>query len=109
MKTDIPMMEFLLDTDQKNTVTFTPLKKVIFDKKNNGNGLEKGDKGLLVILLSAVIASLIFAVTNYINLTVANTGIRAREMATRRLLGHALKLIPKKIDVRQAASPVSLL
>lgn len=87
MKTDIPMMEFLLDTDQKNTVTFTPLKKVIFDKKNNGNGLEKGDKGLLVILLSAVIAILIFAVTNYINLTVANTGIRAREMATRRLLG----------------------
>ncbi len=30
---------------------------------------------------------MMFAVTNYINLTVANTGFRAKEMATRRLLG----------------------
>ncbi len=34
-----------------------------------------------------MLAILLFAVTNYINLTVANTGFRAKEMATRRLLG----------------------
>lgn len=50
----------------------------------------KGNKGLLTILLSAVIALLLFAVMNYINLTVANTGFRSKEMATRRLLGSSV-------------------
>lgn len=67
--------------------SFTPLRKVMFAPQNDGDGLEKGDKELLTVLLSAIIAILLFAVTNYINLTVANTGMRAREMATRRLLG----------------------
>lgn len=67
--------------------SFTPLRKVMFAPQNDGRGLEKGDKGLLMVLLSAIIAILLFAVTNYINLTVANTGMRAKEMATRRLLG----------------------
>lgn len=82
----VPMMEFDIDIT-KTTASFTPLRKVMFDPQNDGLGLEKGDKGLLVILLSAIIAILFFAVTNYINLTVANTGMRAKEMATRRLLG----------------------
>lgn len=97
MKTDIPVLDFLIDTDTKTTVTFTPLKKIMFDKKNHGGGLEKGNKGLIVILLSAVIAILIFAVTNYINLTVANTGIRAKEMATRRLLGSSSASVISKL------------
>lgn len=59
--------------------------------------MEKGNKGLLVILLSAVIAILLFAVTNYINLTVANTGMRAKEMATRRLLGSSTNEIISKL------------
>ena len=75
-------------TDEPDAVySFTPLRKVMFAPQNGGDGLEKGDKGLLTVLLSAIIAILLFAVTNYINLTVANTGMRAREMATRRLLG----------------------
>ncbi len=86
LTTGIPMMEFDIDVKSR-TASFTPLRKVMFDEGNDGLGLEKGDKGLLVILLSAIIAILIFAVTNYINLTVANTGMRAKEMATRRLLG----------------------
>lgn len=65
----------------------TPLRKVMFAPQNDSRGLEKGDKGLLTVLLSAIIAIMFFAVTNYINLTVANTGMRAKEMATRRLLG----------------------
>lgn len=73
------------DPDAK--YSFTPLRKVMFAPQNDGDGLEKGDKGLLTVLLSAIIAILLFAITNYINLTVANTGMRAKEMATRRLLG----------------------
>lgn len=93
---DIPMMEFDVDVD-KTTATFTPLRKVMFDEQNSGMGLEKGNKGLLVILLSAVIAILLFAVTNYVNLTVANTGMRAKEMATRRLLGSSPTVIISKL------------
>ena len=93
---DIPMMEFDIDV-LKTTATFTPLRKVMFDESNDGLGLEKGDKGLLVILLSAVIAILLFAVTNYINLTVANTGMRAKEMATRRLLGSSSREVISKL------------
>lgn len=93
---DIPMMEFDVDVS-RTTASFTPLKKVFFDKQNDGLGLEKGDKGLLMILLSAVIAILLFAVTNYINLTVANTGIRAREMAMRRLLGSSFRAVTIKL------------
>ncbi len=93
---DIPMMEFDIDVD-KTTATFTPLRELMFDESNDGSGLEKGNKGLLVILLSAVIAILLFAVTNYINLTVANTGMRAKEMATRRLLGSSTNEIISKL------------
>ena len=97
LKADIPMLE--LDFAESGTLSarITPLRKLMFDPQNDGMGLEKGNKVLLVILLSAVIAILLFAVTNYINLTVANTGMRAREMATRRLLGGSSREIIGKL------------
>ncbi len=64
-----------------------PLDDLMFAPQNTGAGLQTGDKSILGILLAVVLAILMFAVTNYINLTVANTGFRAKEMATRRLLG----------------------
>ena len=67
--------------------TVTPLTDIMFAPQNSGYGMLKGDKTRLSILLAAVLAILFFAVTNYINLTVANTGFRAKEMATRRLFG----------------------
>ena len=97
LKADIPMMEFFFEGSGISSASITPLRKVMFDPQNNGSGLEKGNKVLLVILLSAVIAILLFAVTNYINLTVANTGMRAREMATRRLLGGSSREIIGKL------------
>lgn len=79
------------DTEYKlsdrNEVVLTPLTSLMLDPKNNNEGLEHGSREMLWILLSAGIAILIFAVTNYINLTVAQTGFRAREMACRKLLG----------------------
>lgn len=51
------------------------------------NSLKTGDKKFVLVLMSIGILILIFAVINYINLTVAQAGFRAKEMATRRLLG----------------------
>ena len=68
-------------------LSLTPLTDVIFAPQNDGVGMIKGDKTRLQILLAAVLAILFFAISNYINLTVANTGFRAKEMATRKLFG----------------------
>ena len=78
--------------------SITPFKDVLFAPQNGGKDLVKGDKQRLHILLAAVLILLFFAITNYINLTVANTGFRAKEMATRKLFGSSqirvsLKLI----------------
>ena len=77
----------------------TPLTDIMFAPQNNGLGLQKGDKTRLRILLAAVLAILFFAVSNYINLTVANTGFRAKEMATRRLFGSSQREISLKLIV----------
>ena len=71
-------------TDQ---CTLIPLDDLMFARQNDGSGIQKGDRSLLGILLAVVLAILLFAVSNYINLTVANAGFRAKEVATRRLLG----------------------
>ena len=81
----------------ENPLTFTPLKDVMFAPQNNGTGMLKGDKTRLHILLAAVLAILFFAISNYINLTVANTGFRAKEMATRKLFGSSQKDISLKL------------
>ena len=49
--------------------------------------VNSGNKKMLKLLLSVGIVILLFAIMNYINLTVALAGKRAKEMATRRLLG----------------------
>ena len=77
----------------------TPLTDIMFAPQNDGKGLLKGDKTRLRILLAAVLAILFFAVSNYINLTVANTGFRAKEMATRRLFGSSQREISLKLIV----------
>ncbi len=70
-------------------VSFYPLKDVYFSKIEGYDGIlaEQGDKTFVLILLSVGMVILIFAIINYINLAVAQTGFRAKEMATRRLLG----------------------
>ncbi|MDE6010154.1 MAG: ABC transporter permease, partial [Muribaculaceae bacterium] len=49
--------------------------------------VNSGNKNMLKLLLSVGLVILLFAIMNYINLTVALAGKRAKEMATRRLLG----------------------
>lgn len=98
-KTDITALEnnalslfkesvFFYKNEMKKEVKLIPLKELIFSPLNSGkDGLEKGNRGLVSILLFIGAAILLFAVTNYINLTVAQTGFRAKEMASRKLLG----------------------
>lgn len=49
--------------------------------------LQMGNPTLVKILFAVGIAILLFSIINYVNLTVAQSGYRAREMATRRLFG----------------------
>lgn len=68
-------------------VVLIPLDELYFHGGSTWSGLRVGDKSLVMLLLSVCIVLLLFAVLNYINLTTAQAGFRAREMATRRLLG----------------------
>ena len=72
-------------------VFFIPLRDVyFFDESQSITGnINQGDSQLVRILLAACIILMLFAVLNYINLTVAQSGRRAKEMATRRLLGES--------------------
>lgn len=66
----------------------TPLKKLYFARMTNWSGASRHGDAQLVMMLAAVgLVILIFSILNYINLTVSQSGYRAREMATRRLLG----------------------
>ena len=63
-----------------------PLSDIYFGNTAS-HSLNQGDKRFSLVLMSVGILILIFAIINYINLTVAQAGQRAKEMATRRLLG----------------------
>ena len=81
----------------EHKTSLTALKDVMFAPQNNGKDLMKGDKLRLHILLAAVLILLFFAITNYINLTIANTGFRAKEMATRKLFGSSQLRVSLKL------------
>lgn len=67
-------------------ITITPLNELYF-ASFQWSSLQHGDRNFVLVLMSVGILILIFAIFNYINLTVAQAGQRAKEMATRRLLG----------------------
>lgn len=65
-----------------------PLKSIYYEaiQSTSGNHIV-GDKSLINVLATVGGVVLLFALLNYVNLTVALAGRRAKEMATRRLLG----------------------
>ncbi len=67
-------------------VGFVRLGDLYFSPESHGV-LNSGNKRFVIILMSVGLLILFFAIFNYINLTVAQSGERAKEMATRRLLG----------------------
>lgn len=76
----------------------------IFFKEYDGNqqAYRHGDLGTLRILLLVGLLLLVSAIFNYINLSFALTGKRAKEMATRRLLGEE----KRSIVLRQIAESI---
>ena len=68
-------------------VTLLPLREVYFSSLDSYGNLSSGNRSFVTILMAIGIVILLFAVINYVNLTAAQTGFRAKEMATRRLLG----------------------
>ena len=82
--------------DWSAEVTLTPLEDIYFSELDPGAGLVSGDKSIVVMLSVISLLILIFAVLNYINLTVAQTGFRAKEMATRKFMGAS----PREIFAR---------
>ncbi len=85
-----------------NEVRLTPIKKAYFHIPDKWGALRVGNWNYVLILMIVGAVILFFAVLNYINLTVAQTGFRAKEMAARRLLGAShgeifLKLILESV------------
>ncbi|MDR1337264.1 MAG: ABC transporter permease, partial [Tannerella sp.] len=75
-------------------VVLLPLREVYFSDRfprlkgaYNGYLVNMGDRSFVDILMWAGILILLFAVINYVNLSMAQAGFRAKEMAARRLLG----------------------
>ena len=52
-----------------------------------GENARRGDKKIVNILFAVGLVILVFSIINYVNLTVAQASSRAKEMATRRLVG----------------------
>lgn len=69
--------------------TLTRLDKLYFYDGNSWM-FRHGNKIFVDIMFIVVLVLLLSAILNYINLTVAQAGKRAKEMATRRLLGESI-------------------
>ena len=75
---------------QYEEVRFIPLREMYFLEDGNRDWtgtIQFGNRSFVNLLLAMCILLLAFAVLNYINMTTALTGFRAKEMATRRLVG----------------------
>lgn len=70
----------------------TPFDELYFAERPSGNFLT-GNPKLVKILFLAGLVILLFSLINYVNLTVAQSNFRAKEMATRRLMGSSRSAI----------------
>ena len=80
----------LCEVQFEDSPTWEGLKMVRFDElffESVRTGLNKGDRSMLRTMVIIGLLLLVSALLNYINLNVALVGKRAKEMASRRLLG----------------------
>ena len=79
------------ENDGKNLwgSTLVRLDRIYFSKIASWK-FRQGDQKLVGILLAVALVLLVCAIFNYINLTVAQAGKRAKEMAIRRLFGESV-------------------
>lgn len=77
-----------------------PLDELHFSKLEPFNeNLNLGDEHTVSLLFTVGLVILLFAIMNYINLTVAQAGYRSREIATRRLFGASRKGVAVRLIV----------
>ncbi len=84
--------------DVETHVLFVPLNELYFSKvEGSTRTTMRGNISLVNVLFAVELIILFFSIFNYINLTVAQSGKRAGEMATRRLFGCRRKDIILKL------------
>ncbi|MBO7574787.1 MAG: ABC transporter permease [Bacteroidales bacterium] len=91
---------FWLYKSNCDQVRLIPLRDLYFLDEGNldWNGtVQIGNRDFVNLLLAMCLLLLAFAVLNYINMTTALTGFRAKEMATRRLVGAGKRSIFLKV------------
>jgi putative ABC transport system permease protein len=71
-------------------VTLEPLEETYFSKVP-GPGIRQNSKTKVLILLAVVLLILLLSVINYMNLTIAMSGLRAGEIAMKKILGSSRK------------------
>ena len=101
----------------ENDVRIIPLRDVYFLSDGNedyNDSLILGNKTTVMLLAGMCFLLLLFAILNYVNMTTALSGFRAKEMATRRLIGATkggifLKMIIESTIICAAAMVVAIL
>ena len=91
---------FWVYKSQYDKVRIIPLRDMYFLNEGIRYGsdtIQFGNRSFVNLLLAMCILLLAFAVLNYINMTTALTGFRAKEMATRRLVGSNKRSIFLKV------------
>ena len=76
----------IVNDDEREGLMATDYRELFFSPETVG-GIKQGNRLYLYIMLILGLVLLLSAVLNYINLSSAISGSRAKEMATRRLLG----------------------
>ena len=71
-------------------VSLTPLDEFYFSNISTNSSLRHGNSIMVWILVCVALVLLVSAMFNYVNLTTALIGKRAKEIATRRLLGDSM-------------------
>ena len=100
-----------------NDVRIIPLRDIYFLSDGNedyNDSLRLGNKTTVMLLAGMCFLLLLFAILNYVNMTTALSGFRAKEMATRRLIGATkggifMKMIVESTIICAAAMVIAVL
>lgn len=93
-------------------VKLVPLKEVYFlqDTVINSLNIRTNNRTLILVYLGVALLILIVSMINYVNLTVAQTGFRGKEIAIRRLMGCSTgRLLTQMVAESMAMTAVAFL
>ncbi|MDP2721453.1 MAG: ABC transporter permease [Bacteroidales bacterium] len=94
---------WMYQNERTKTVVFEPLMDNYFSAQK-GRGIEHNSQTLITILFAIVILILVLAIINYMNLTIAQSGMRAKEIAIKKLHGSSRQ----KLIVQHVIESISL-